>query len=144
MIELESHRTEEFPAPAERVWALIGDFGAIGSWWPEGMLSDVIIEGEGVGMVRHLHTGAALVLSERLDAIDVDQRTLELSLVGELPLGIVRYSASGRVRGQGAGHSTLEGRGRYRVASPEQEEGARAFLEGAYETMFAGLRAALG
>jgi len=139
MVEVESHRTAEFPVPASRIWELIADFGGIGEWWPEGMLTRVEVEGEGIGMVRHMHTVVGLVLSERLDGLDPSERRIDLSITGDLPGGISGYTAFGRVVEVAPDSCRLEWTGRYRVPSREDEAGARAFLEGAYEMQARGL-----
>jgi hypothetical protein len=139
MVEVESHRTAEFPVPASRIWELIADFGGIGEWWPQGMLTRIEVEGEGIGMVRHMHTVVGLVLSERLDGLDPSERRIDLSITGDLPGGISSYAAFGRVVEVAADRCRLEWTGRYRVPSREDEVGARAFLEGAYEMQARGL-----
>jgi hypothetical protein len=139
MVEVESHRTAEFPVSASRIWELIADFGGIGEWWPEGTLTRVEVEGEGVGMVRHMHTVVGLVLSERLDGIDPSGKRIDLSITGDLPGGISDYSAFGRVVEVAPDRCRLEWTGSYRVPSREDEAGARAFLEGAYEMQARGL-----
>ena len=139
MVEVESHRTAEFPVPASRIWELIADFGGIGKWWPEGTLARIEVEGEGVGMVRHMHTVIGLVLSERLDGLDPSERRIDLSIAGDLPGGISSYTAFGRVVEVAPDSCRLEWTGRYRVPTREDEAGARAFLEGAYEMQARGL-----
>lgn len=140
MIEIASHKTAEYPVPASVIWELLADFGGIGKWWPEGKLTRVDVEGEGVGMVRHMHTAGGLVLSERLDALDAGARRLALSITGDMPAGIRDYHATGRVAELGPNSCILEWSGTYRVPSREDEAGARAFIEGAYETQFRALR----
>ena len=73
VIDVESRLEEEMPFPADRLWGLVADFGALGDWWPPGLVDHVDVDGEGVGMVRHIHTVVGIVLSERLDALDHDQ-----------------------------------------------------------------------
>ena len=138
-MQLESIRKIEIPAPAAAVWDLIADFGAIERWWPEGGLDKVVNHGEGIGMVREIHTTVGMTLSEKLEALDPDSMQLELTIVGDLPAGITSYRAQGRVRSTGDGACELEWHGRYAVPGPEQEAPARAFIEGAYAVMFAGI-----
>ena len=140
MIDLTSRREEEFPVPAQKLWETIADFGALGAWWPEGMLEKVEIVGEGVGMVRSIHTTVGIVLNEKLESIDHDARFLELSIVGDLPAGMQDYHATGRVCEGEDDHCVLIWEGRYKVPSADAEAGARGFIEGAYGAMFIGLR----
>ena len=141
MKTLTSRRQESFPVEAERLWRVVADFGALGEWWPEGLLERVDVEGEGVGMVRSIHGKGGFVLHEKLEALDDGARRLELSIVGDLPAGMSDYRARARVEAEGDASCRLEGEGRYQVATEEAESGARGFIEGAYAMMFAGLRA---
>ena len=83
----------EFEAPASAVWALLIDWPAIADWMPGGYIRSLECEGLGLGAVSHLVTGQGVHLSERLDAADEDSGILELSLVGELPWGLLSYAA---------------------------------------------------
>jgi hypothetical protein len=140
MLELTSRREETYPVPAGRLWDLVADFGAVEQWWPPGMLTRVDVEGEGVGMVRSIHTIVGIVLNEKLESIDPAARVLTLSIVGDLPAGMQDYRASGRVSEAEDGTCTLTWEGHYKVPDAESEAGARQFIEGAYGAMFQGLR----
>jgi len=140
MIELTSRREETFPVPADELWKVVADFGAIGEWWPAGMLDRVEVDGRGVGMVRSIHTVIGIVLHEKLESIDHDARCLTLSIVGDLPVGMQDYRARGSVSGGADGGCTLTWEGHYRVPDPASETAARRFIEGAYGAMFGGLR----
>ena len=91
-------------------------------------------------MVRSIHTIVWIVLHEKLESLDPATRTLTLSIVGDLPAGMQGYHASGRVSEVGADACTLHWEGRYQVPDAEAETGARQFIEGAYASMFQGLR----
>jgi hypothetical protein len=69
--------------PAEKVWALVADFGDI-SWMPAGTPAE--IEGEGPGMARII--GGAI--REQLESIDPASRTL----VYTIPEGIPEWPKS--------------------------------------------------
>lgn len=139
MLELRSHKEREIDAPADRVWSLIADFGAIGDWWPPGLITKVENVGEGVGMVRHIHTVIGIVLQEKLESIDDEERCLELTIVGDLPAGMSDYQARGKLHDLGPDRCRVEWTGTYKVPGPEAEKAARGFIEGAYEAMFQGL-----
>jgi len=83
------------------VWRLLEDFGNIQRWWlADGRIriAKVDIEGDGVGMIRHIYNhGAKHAVSERLDLIDAPSRTLVLSIIGTRPLGITGYVAEARI-----------------------------------------------
>ncbi len=59
--------TEALAWPAQRVWPVVSDFGALKRWNPA--VLDCTLEGEGVGAVRTFATRAATV-RERLDSRD--------------------------------------------------------------------------
>ncbi len=135
----------QFPVAAERVWPLLEDFGNIEAWWPSGgpvAIERVDIEGEGIGMIRHIHNrGMAKPVSEQLNEMDPANWTLKLSIVGDRPAGIEEYNATGRLIPQADGRSKIVYHGEFR-AEPGREEEARDFLLGCYELMFNGLEAA--
>ena len=132
-------RTCDVEASADAVWAVIADFGSINDWWPAGGLEKVDIEGEGVGMIRHIHTVVKLVLSERLDAIDPETRTLHLSITGDLPPGMDAYRAVGRVLERGPDAATIHWAGTFEAADDAGRQAAEGFLNGAYQAMFTGI-----
>jgi len=84
----------EFDAAAGRLWAILADFGDI-SWIPG--TEKVEVEGEGVGMIRHVTAPGMAVLHERLDGIDHAKMTLDYSLPGVEYLGVKNYRARVRV-----------------------------------------------
>lgn len=71
------------------VWTLLAEFGDVG-WIP--MAERVTLEGEGVGMRRHLHAGDGDPIIETLDAIDHDGRVLTYSIENN-PLPTSEYRA---------------------------------------------------
>ncbi len=138
---IESKLTSDVRAPASAVWDLIADFGALEKWWPAGMLEKVVCEGEGVGMVRHLHIGPDMVLKERLDSLDPAARRLTLTIEGDMPMGVANYTAEGRVVETGPSTCQLVWAGAYEVPKAEDEEMARGFIEGAYGAQAEGIKA---
>lgn len=135
----------EIAAPAERVWALLADFGNIQAWWPRSgglHIERVVIEGEGIGMVRHIHNhGVPTPASERLDLLDPQTFTLVLSIVGQRPGGITAYVATSRLFPLGARACRMEHRALVTTV-PGRERAVERFLQQAYALMFEGLRAA--
>lgn len=132
-------------ASANAVWRLLEDFGAIQHWWPTDVsapIEHVTLEGQGIGMIRHIHNrGASAPVSERLDFIEPDSRTLVLSIVGSRPKGIIAYVAEGHVIDLGDGRCRLD----YRAlvsTPPGLEEPLRAALLKTWALMFRGLEAA--
>ena len=88
-------RTEcEFDVDAERVWAILADFADI-SWIPG--TEKVELEGEGVGMIRHVTAPGMPILHERMDAIDHEQMILDYSVPAVEYLRVKNYRARARV-----------------------------------------------
>lgn len=134
--------SREIAASPDMLWPLIEDFGNIEAWWPRGApvnIQRVELEGSGVGMIRHIfNEGMPAPVSEQLDALDRDALSWKLSIVGDRPVGLVRYGASGVITPLSDSHSRIEYEGEFE-AEPGREEEARQFLLGAYELMFDGL-----
>jgi Polyketide cyclase / dehydrase and lipid transport len=131
-------------ASADSIWNLLEDFGSIQRWWPTDVsapIERVSIEGDGVGMIRHIYNrGARHAVSERLDFIEPSTRTLVLSIVGARPVGITAYVAEGHVIDLGDGRCRID----YRAlvsTSPDLVDPVRRALLKTWATMFRGLEA---
>lgn len=134
--------SREIPASADMLWDLIEDFGNIEAWWPKGApvnIQRVELEGSGVGMVRHIYNeGMPAPVSEQLDALDRDSLSWKLSIVGDRPVGLLKYGAAGVITPLSDSRSRIEYLGEFEAEAGREEE-ARQFLLGAYELMFDGL-----
>jgi len=120
--------TRDLEQPAEKVWALVSDFGDI-SWMPEG--TKCRLEGQGPGMIRHIDAGPT-TLHETLESVDDDSRTLVYTIPGEVPFPARDYRATMRVREKGNG-SQLEWSCTYEpVGDPDV---AQATMNGLYATL---------
>jgi hypothetical protein len=134
-------RTEEFDAPASAVWRLLADWPAIVDWMPGGLIASLRMEGQGTGAIRHIVTGEGVRLSERLDAADEVAGTLDLSLVGQLPWGLLSYRARGTVVGMSPESCRLTWHGVFETpAVGEQADRVAHLLKRSYESMFLGVR----
>jgi hypothetical protein len=142
---MEIRVSAELAAPADSIWQLLADFGNIQRWWPEGgaiRIEDVQVEGQGVGMIRHiLNQGARDRVSERLDCLDPTSRTLVLSIIGTRPSGITAYLAEAHIVELDATRCRMDYRALV-TTTPGREERIRDGLGKTYEMMFAGLQAA--
>lgn len=133
--------TQEFDAPASAVWRLLTDWAAIIDWMPDGLVASLRMEGQGVGAIRHLVTGQGVPLSERLDAADEAAGTLDLSLVGQLPWGLLSYRARGQVLSLAPERCQLTWRGVFETpADGEQANRVERLLKQSYASMFRGVR----
>jgi len=92
MVEVSVAR--EFEYPAEKLWAVIADFGNI-SWVPG--FEKVELEGEGVGMIRHITVPTLPPLHERLDAIDHQKMILDYSIPEVAFIQVKNYFARAQV-----------------------------------------------
>ncbi len=139
--------SHELSAKPQQIWDLIVDFGNIEAWWPTGGAVDierVDLEGEGIGMTRHIYNvGMPAAVSERLDALDPESLSWKLSIVGDRPAGLTQYQATGSLEPLPQGGTRIHYRGEFET-TPGNEEGARAFLLGAYALMFEGLEQTAG
>lgn len=91
--------TRAMDQSADQVWRLVEDFADC-SWMPAG--TEVVVEGEGVGMVRVIN-GA---IREKLEACDPASRTLSYSIADEgVPFPCTGYYATMTVEEGGAGAS---------------------------------------
>jgi hypothetical protein len=102
MVEVSIER--EFDVSADELWAILADFGDI-SWIPG--IQKVELEGEGVGMVRHVTAPGLPELHERLDAIDHEKMILDYSLPAVAYVQIKNYRARAQVVGLDAGRCRL-------------------------------------
>jgi hypothetical protein len=92
MVEVKVECVLEFGA--HEVWAIIADFGNV-SWVPG--IQKVELEGEGVGMVRHLTVPVFPQLHERLDAIDHEKMMLDYSIPAVAYIHVKDYRARAQV-----------------------------------------------
>ncbi len=98
MIEVSVER--EFEFGAETVWAVFADFGNV-SWVPG--VEKVELEGEGIGMIRHLTVPVFPPLHERLEALDHEAKVLEYSIPSVQYIGVKNYHARVQVFDGGSG-----------------------------------------
>ena len=99
MVEVSAER--EFEFGADTVWAVFADFGNV-DWVPG--VEKVEVEGEGVGMVRHLTVPVLPQLHERLDAIDHERMVLVYSIPSVEYIEVESYTAKAEVFDLGSGH----------------------------------------
>lgn len=83
----------EFDVPAERLWALVADFGDVA--WIPGM-GEVRVEGEGPGMIRFM-PGGEKEIHEQLESVDGDARRLVYTIPRNVPFAVTGYRATMQV-----------------------------------------------
>ena len=79
----------ELDASADAVWAVLRDFGNV-DWAMPGVQVDVI--GEGIGMIRRLHTPGGTV-EEQLETCDAETRSFSYSIPGQMPMPVTDFRA---------------------------------------------------
>jgi len=125
---------------SEAAWRTLADFGNFLAW-ATGGAGTARLEGEGIGMTRHLDIPGLGVVSERLDRLDDASRTLAYSMVSENMAGMDRYSASVQVIPNGPGLCCLRWRGEFEAQSGIDPEEVKNSLTGSYARMSQGLEA---
>jgi carbon monoxide dehydrogenase subunit G len=129
MVEVRVER--ELEHSAEQVWGVIADFGDV-SWVPG--VEKVELEGEGVGMIRHLTVPVFPQLHERLEAIDHETMTLDYSIPEVAYLNVTDYHARAQVKGLGERRCRVVWSGRAEAEGAEEAEAA-AKTEAFYEAI---------
>lgn len=142
---MEITASTEFASSADAIWALLENFAAIERWWPkEGniRIEKVECEGHGIGLTRHIYNvGMEKPVSERLDFIDPQQRTLILSIVGERQGGITAYVAIAKLLSTGPNSCRMNYQA-YVTTVPGKEQHIEKNIRFTWEVMFSGLRQA--
>ena len=97
--------SRDINAPAEKVWAVIGDFNSLPQWHPAIAASRLVTEGGATWRRVTLVDGSEL--SERLDSHSDSERTYSYA-IPEGPLPIRDYHSRIAVKEAGAGRCLVE------------------------------------
>ena len=124
---------------ADVAWQVLADFGNFLAW-ATGGAGTARLEGEGVGMVRHLDIPELGSVSERLDSLDANQRILAYSMVSVEMIGMSQYSATVRVVEEGDAQCVLQWRGEFETVPGANSNEVRESLAGSYSMMSQGLQ----
>lgn len=130
---------ERLEVPAERLWALVADFGDV-SWMPGGGVN-VAVEGAGPGMTRTIAMGERRI-RERLESRDDARRTLVYTIPEGVPFPVKDYRATMEV-GEEDGASSLDWSCHF-VPDGVPESQVAAQIEGLYRTMIGWIGERLG
>ena len=119
----------ELNVSPEKTWELVANFGDV-SWLP--LAEKVDVEGDGVGMIRHISTPGMATVHERLEVLDHGKRVLEYSIAELGFLKVRDYRARAEVSDLGDGRTRLRWSC---TAEPDgaSEEEAKKLTEGFYD-----------
>ena len=118
----------DVPAPADRVWRLIGGFGSLPDWLPYIPKSEL---SEG-GRVRRVANSGGDTIVERLVAFDDAARSYSYAIL-EAPFPIGDYLSTLRVRERDGGRGArVEWSGRFTPKGVSDQDASRLF-QGIYE-----------
>ena len=123
-------------APAENVWLVLADFAGFLNWAGGGQ-GEIRIEGEGIGMIRHLKMGVGEI-AERLVYCDQDRRELGYELVYGEPIGMKQYRATVAISEAEEG-CDIKWTGEFVPVDPAGEDSVAATLAATYAGMTAAL-----
>jgi len=129
---------ESIKADAKSVWDILGDFGGIKVGGP---VTAFEVEGEGVGAVRTITMGGALIV-ERLEAFDPENFTFTYAIINEdCPLPVSDYSATVEITASEGG-CTVNWTGNFEPKGQAEDE-AKEMVRGIYTGAITGARNAL-
>jgi len=135
--------SEPVNAPADQVWALLGDFGGGPAKWGGPMIESVRVEGSGVGAVRTIGLPGGGTIQERCEGYDAAGRALTYAIIGASPIPIRDYLSTCRVVATGPKESRVDWEGRFEPAGVPDED-AQALVRGIYTGGIAAVRKLLG
>jgi hypothetical protein len=134
--------TEELDIAAEKVWALVRDFGGIRKWVGD-MVQGLELEGEGVGAIRTISLPGNAQLQEQLTAHDDEERSFSYAIIGKSPLPVDDYLATFKLVETGDNACRIEWSSTFEPKGVSDAQ-AKPMIEGIYTSGIAGLRKALG
>ncbi|GAB3997556.1 SRPBCC family protein [Nocardioides marmoraquaticus] len=137
------------PAPVDRVWSVVREFGGLPAWHP-GLAESTLVEGHDgqVGAVRRIVAADGGVVVERLVALDDEDRRLSYVIV-ESPFAVRRYVATLRVApvttpsagpASGSGETFAEWWAEYDAEAADEDGLTRLFAAGVFAAGLRGLR----
>lgn len=132
--------TEEADAPASRVWEILADFGGFLDWAYQDARGTIEVEGDGIGMIRHLDLGTGR-MAERVTELDHGARVLGYDLAHGEPLGMNQYRARVRVEDLGDGRCRLHWTGEFTSADPDRLQPISETLKAVYSNFTRALAA---
>jgi hypothetical protein len=130
----------DLDVPVESAWRVLADFAAFLEWAGDGE-GTIEIDGDGIGMIRHMDLPGVGKMAERLDKLDHDDHTIGYTLAYGNPIGLAEYSAVVRLEPNGEGNCRIIWHGEFSAADGYDSATVAESLEGSYQGMSAALAA---
>jgi mxaD protein len=132
---------EQVAAPADKVFAVIGDFGGLEK---NEMITDFSVKGSGVGAVRSITLANGGVIEERLEKHDAASRTFTYAIINEqTALPVKNYVSTVVVTPAGANASTVNWSSTFEPVGMPGEQ-VQQIIGGVYKGGIARTRQKLG
>jgi len=122
--------TFEAAASAEKLWAVLADFPGFLNWAGGGQ-GEIRVEGDGIGMIRHLSMAVGEI-AERLVKLDDDEMQIGYELVYGEPIGMKVYRALVQVVSATDDTSQVIWHGEFEAADSSAEDQVAATLEATF------------
>ena len=131
------------PAPIEKIWALVGNFGDLP--YLSDLIKQTTLEGEGAGSVRTLELAAGGLIKERLDVYSAAEHHYTYTIINDdtCPLPFQNYSASVALRALDANSTELSWGGTFEPKPGASEADAIGAANSVYTGAIAGILASL-
>lgn len=133
-------------APADKVWAIVKDFGALQNWHPA-IAESPADKGNEEGSVRQLKLKGGGALTETLEAYDAAKMRYSYRAKDGGALPVTNYTSTITVKAEGSS-SVVEWRGAFYRGYPnndpppdQNDEAAVAAITGVYKAGLANLKA---
>ena len=133
-------------APADKVWAIVKDFGALQNWHPA-IAESPADKGNEEGSVRQLKLKGGGALTETLEAYDAAKMRYSYRAKDGGALPVTNYTSTITVKAEG-GTAVVEWRGAFYRGYPnndpppdQNDEAAVAAITGVYKAGLANLKA---
>jgi len=128
----------EIAAPVDEVWKVVSDFGG----FLEAQGIPVEVEGEGIGTLRKVTLGTAVIV-ERLESIDDETRSTSYSIV-EGPMPATGYVSTIRLEPAGESATRIDWSSTFEPAGGMSDSDVSELLAGVYRSGIRGLQKHFG